>query len=98
MSPVETLLAEVLAAHGLKVSPARGVERCWCGESTVGDLGWYHAHVAAEQAKALREWLTSDETVGAVLDARGPGQTVFPVRSTLTALADVLVAALAVTE
>ena len=90
MNAVETLLAEVLAAHGFKVSLARGVERCWCGESTVGDPGWYVAHVAAEQAKALLEWLTSDETVLAVLDTRGPGETVFPVRSTLAALADLI--------
>lgn len=62
MSPVETLLAAVLEAHGLKVSPARGVERCWCGESTVGDPGWYYAHVAAEQAKALQAWLLSETT------------------------------------
>lgn len=87
MSPVETLLAEVLAAHGLKVSPARGVERCWCGESTVGDLGWYHAHVAAEQAKALREWLTSDETVYA-LGTRVLGTT--RARTHLAVLADLI--------
>lgn len=67
-SAVETLLVEVLAAHGFKVSLARGVERCWCGESTVGDPGWYVAHVAAEQAKALREWLTSGGAVSCIED------------------------------
>lgn len=93
MSAVETLLAEVLAAHSQVSGGA--LRYCVCGvaycDNTTNSRkvrkAWV-AHVAAEQAEALREWLTSDETICLVLDARKPWETMLPVRTTLAALAE----------
>lgn len=83
MSPVETLLAEVLADHYATkgwaprrgdVAPHKGRWGCACDAGGVVEFGrrvvdYHRAHVAAEQAKALQAWLLSDETFEVARDA-----------------------------
>lgn len=80
MSGVETLLAEVLAAHerGPWVEVSDGLHRPSCSCGALLDAKARNEsesrHRAAEQAKAMREWLTSDATqtaVGAALLRQG---------------------------
>jgi hypothetical protein len=68
MSPVETLLADVLRAHRYMATNQASQTGChgchWTfrvGQTERGRRA-HEAHVAAEQAKALQAWLLSDET------------------------------------
>lgn len=53
--PLRDEVTAVLAEHAYRPSLARGVERCGCGESRVGEPGWHRAH----QADALLPLLAS---------------------------------------
>lgn len=55
MSDRSERLAEVLEAHIYWPSPARGIERCYCGESAIGQPGWHRAHLADALAGMLAE-------------------------------------------
>ena len=74
MSGVETLLAEVLAAHerGPWVEVSDGLHRPSCSCGALLDAKARNEsesrHRAAEQAKALREWLTSGGAVSCIED------------------------------
>ena len=75
-APLVDVLARVLDEHqmSLRINSVTGVSYCECGEalSCVDPLdeevrgATHRAHVAAEQARAVGEWLTSDETVEAI--------------------------------
>lgn len=73
MSPVETLLADVLRAHrymATNQASRTGCHGCrWTfrpGQTERGRRA-HEAHVAAEQAKALQAWLLTDEPEVALL-------------------------------
>lgn len=75
MSPVETLLADVLRAHRYMATNQASQTGChgchWTfrvGQTERGRRA-HEAHVAAEQAKALQAWLLSDETFEVARDA-----------------------------
>lgn len=105
MSGVETLLAEVLAAHerGPWVEVSDGLHRPSCSCGALLDAKARNEsesrHRAAEQAKALREWLTSDATFlvarEAILNRPIPPYTGFgaaraDARAVLAALTDLI--------
>ena len=96
MNAVEALLA-ARSSHA-RIEPVitdGHVEwACMCGE-LLGRPNNHEAHIAAEQAKALREWLTSDETqvaVGAALlrEGRMIGTPTATGGAILAALADLI--------
>ena len=71
MSPVETLLAEVLDVHSavmnefvtvIATCDAEGCDWQWRGLSVAAAHRRHATHVAAEQAKALREYVAAIET------------------------------------
>ena len=74
MFPASRRCAETRShnAHQWRV-PSGDLPACLCGWYPVRPAGrqrpTHEDHVAAEQAKALREWLTSDETQVAVATA-----------------------------
>ena len=64
----EGVLAEVLAGHRQQFRPQSGDSTCSCGQwegpfTIVTDERAFGVHVAAEQAKALTEWVQQDEVV-----------------------------------
>lgn len=71
-APLVDVLARVQAEHELRWSDDGGWADCSCGHRlpqslAPDDLDAAHrAHVAAEQVRALGEWLTSDQTGMAV--------------------------------
>ncbi len=92
MSPVETLLAEVLRAHrymATNQASRTGCHGCrWTfrpGQTERGRRA-HEAHVAAEQAKALQAWLLSDGTGADVLSQHQP----LSVQGILAAVADLI--------
>lgn len=71
-APLVDVLARVLAEHqaSIRVNSVSGVSYCECGDALpcADPLdeevrgATHRAHVAAEQAEAVGEWLTSDGT------------------------------------
>jgi len=67
---IEGVLVEVLAGHVRRDGIRDLRVHCWCGWASEPRQGMpaHRTHVAAEQAKALREFMEQDEGIAAAMD------------------------------